>query len=87
MLNETFDKVLEQVKILSPDEQYRLQRALEEILNQHEATKKMKAFHQALLTSGLVKTIKKPRRTSTGERELIRVQGKPVSETIIEERR
>ena len=47
----------------------------------------MKAFHQALLSSGLVKTIKEPRFTSTDEHKLIRVQGKPVSETIIDERR
>ena len=46
----------------------------------------MKAFHQALLSSGLVKTIKKPRFTSTDEHKLIRVRGKPVSETIIDER-
>jgi hypothetical protein len=87
MLNERFDQVLEQVKTLSPNEQRRLQGVLDEILNQQEETRKMKAFHQALLASGLVKTIKTPSLTSTGERKLIRVQGKPVSETIIEERR
>ena len=87
MLNEAFDKVLEQVKTLSPDEQRRLHGALDETLNQQEETQKMKAFHQALLASGLIKTLKKPSLTSTGERKLIRVQGKPVSETIIEERR
>jgi len=52
-----------------------------------QETKKMKAFHQALLSSGLVKTIKKPRFTSTDEHKLIPVQGKPVWETIIDERR
>ena len=87
MLNEAFDKVLEQVKALSADEQRRLQEALDEMLNQQQKIKKMKAFHQALLSSGLVKTIKKPRFTSTDEHKLIRVQGKPVSETIIDERR
>jgi len=87
MLNKTFDKVLEQVKILSPDEQRRLQGILDDMLNQQEEAKKVKAFHQALLASGLVKTLKKPRRISAGERKLIRAQGKPVSETIIEERR
>ena len=35
MLNEGFDKVLEQVKALSADEQRRLQGRLDEMLNQH----------------------------------------------------
>ena len=47
----------------------------------------MKALHQALLSSGLVHTIKRPRFTSTDEHKLIRVQGKPASETIIDERK
>ena len=75
------------MEALSADEQRRLQGRLDEMLNQQQETKKMKAFHQALLSSGLVKTIKKPRFTFTDEHKLIRVQGKPVSETIIDERR
>lgn len=48
---------------------------------------KEKAFEQAVLASGLMKRIPPPRDPKTADRPLITVQGKPVSETIIEERR
>ncbi|MBP0028840.1 hypothetical protein [Roseofilum sp. Guam] len=39
------------------------------------------------LRTNLVKQIKQPSAISIGERSLFRVKGKPVSETILEERR
>jgi hypothetical protein len=48
---------------------------------------KEKAFEQAVLASGLMKRIPPPRDPKTAGRPLITVYGKPVSETIIEERR
>jgi len=52
-----------------------------------EETAKRETFHQARLASGLVKQLKQPSDSRPTERRLIQVQGKPVSETIIEERR
>jgi len=43
--------------------------------------------HQALLQAGLIKEIKPRHRQSKLDRPLIPIQGKPLSETIIEERR
>ncbi|MGI4792403.1 MAG: hypothetical protein ACRYFS_26550 [Janthinobacterium lividum] len=54
---------------------------------QMEETEKEKLFEQSLLASGLVKRLAPPRDPRTADRPLIEVQGKPVSETIIEERR
>ena len=48
---------------------------------------KRRLFHAALLASGLVKEIKPPPLAGRSQRRLIQVQGKPVSQTIIEERR
>jgi hypothetical protein len=48
---------------------------------------KRETFHQALLASGLVKQIRPPRLDRDAQRRLIEVQGPPVSETIIAERR
>jgi hypothetical protein len=45
------------------------------------------AFHQALLGSGLVRQIKTYSSRSQIKRQLIRVQGHPISMTIVEERR
>ena len=51
-----------------------------------EESIKQAAFHQALIDSGLVKQIKHPTYEAISERQLIYVEGIPVSETIIEER-
>lgn len=43
--------------------------------------------HQSLLASGLVKRIARRTEPDTSERRLVEVQGEPVSETILRERR
>jgi len=84
MLTQEF---IEEVSTLSPDEQRQLRKLLDEKLAQRDEAAKMDAFRQALLVAGLVKTIKTPRVTNTADRKLIQVTGKPLSQTIIEERR
>jgi hypothetical protein len=60
----------------------------EEILqNLKEEADKQAVFHQSLLDAGLVKQIKRPSSQPITERRLIEIEGKPISETIIEERR
>ena len=75
-------EIAEAIKTLSPTDRHHLRRLLKE---QDEADK-LKVFHQVLLSQGLVKEVKRPRATATIERQLIEIEGKPVSETIIEER-
>ena len=48
---------------------------------------KERLWEQAMLDSGFVNRIPPPRDPSKADRLLIKVLGKPVSETIIEERR
>ena len=45
-----------------------------------------RAFHQALPASGLIKQIKTPSQANGAERQLVQVEGPPLSQTIIEER-
>ena len=52
-----------------------------------EEAEKDKAFDEALLASGLITHIPPPRDPSQADRPRIAVQGEPVSETIIRERR
>jgi hypothetical protein len=52
-----------------------------------EQDAKIKAFHEALLASGLVTNFKTPRAGIDRLYQPIEVKGKPLSETIIEERR
>ena len=75
-------EIAEAIKTLSPTDRYRLR----ELLTDQDEVDKLAAFHQILLSQGLVKEFKKPNGTTTTERQLIEIKGKPVSETIIEER-
>ena len=74
--------IAEAIKTLSSSDRHHLLKLLKE---QDEADK-LEVFHQVLLSRGLVKEVKKPHVTATIERQLIEVKGKPVSETIIEDR-
>lgn len=80
----TLNEILHELESLKPEELQQLHQAIQQRL-EVEATQK-NTFHQALLKSGLVKEIKQPFNSQNNQRKLIEVQGKPVSETIIEER-
>ena len=75
-------EIIETIKTLSPTDRYHLRKLLKE----QEEADKLAVFHQVLLSQGLVKEVKKSHGTATIERQLIEIKGKPVSETIIEER-
>ena len=75
-------EIVETIKTLSPTDRYHLR----ELLKEQDEADKLAVFHQTLLSQGLVKEVKKSPCTATTERQLIEIKGKPVSETIIEER-
>lgn len=83
ILNQIFN----QLEMLELFELHQLNRAIHKYLTEKQATTQQAKFYQALLTSGLVKKINHLSYSQLAERQLIQVQGKPVSETIIEERR
>ena len=87
MAIETLNQILNQLKTLEIEEIEQLNQIIQKYLADQEATFKQKAFHQALMDSGLVKQINYPTYERITERRLINYEGKPVSETIIEERR
>lgn len=87
MAQATLYQILDQLPTLEPEELRQLNQVVQEHLAPHEEAWKREAFHQALLASGLVKQIKPTRCKEDSQRRLIEVQGKPISETIIEERR
>ena len=76
-------EIAEAIKTLSPTDRCHLRNLLKE----QDAADKLEVFHQVLLSKGLVKEVKKPLVTATTERQLIEIKGKPISETIIEERK
>ena len=87
MAHSTLYQILDQLSTLEPEELRQLGQAVQAHLTPQAETQKREAFHQALLTSGLVKQIKPQRECESPQRRFIEVQGKPVSETILEERR
>ena len=87
MAKATLDRIVEEIKTLAPDEQWQLREMLDAMMVSAGKEDKRKALHQALRAAGLVTQVRQPRATDTPHRRRIEVQGKPVSETIIEERR
>ncbi len=87
MAQATLHLVLDQIKTLNPDELRQVSQAVQERLDVREESRRHWQFYQALISSGLVRQLRKPAATSSPQRRLIAVQGEPVSQTIIEERR
>lgn len=89
MASVNFDKVLEQVKALSTDEQQQLRALLDTLLAPPSSPLTEDEFERMLVTAGLL-SVPKPHDFGIEQYRQYRpvaVQGKPVSETLIEERR
>ncbi len=86
MAQTTLEQILDQLETLEPQELQKLSQVVQEYLTPGEETARVSAFHKSLLASGLVRQIKRPFFKQT-ERQLIQIQGSPLSGTIIEERR
>ena len=80
-MSQTLQMMLEEIKNLSPDELTQLHHRLK---NWFSPLHK-EVFLEKLKEAGLLSEIKKPAHQSSTER--VSVEGKPVSQTIIEERR
>jgi len=87
MAKATLDRIIKEIKTLAPDERRQLCEMLGALMVLAEEEDKRKTLHQALRAAGLITQVRQPRATDTPHRRRIEVQGKPVSETIIEERR
>ena len=78
---------MKESKLLPPDEQRQLCEMLKALMVPAEEADRRQALHQALRAAGLVTQVRQPRASDIPHRRRIEVQGQPVSETIIEERR
>jgi hypothetical protein len=87
MAKTTLARIVEEIKTLATDEQWQLRDILDTMLRPAEEDAKHQALHQALRAAGLITQGRQPRGVDISPRRRINVQGKPVSETIIEERR
>nr|WP_290223871.1 hypothetical protein [Trichocoleus desertorum] len=87
MSQAVLQQILEQLQTLKPSELRQLNVAVQSYLAGKEAAAKRAAFHQSLVVSGLVRQIKLPTSKRKTLQHLIQVQGEPISQKIVEERR
>ena len=87
MARATLIQTLEMIEALDSEELRQVQQAVEERLRQQGKTPAHATFHQALLAAGLVKRIKTPPPHRAEERPPVAIRGKPLSQTVREERR
>ena len=80
-------RVLSELPVLNQHELRQVQRAVQARLAPQREVQKRRAFYHALRASGLVRQIKAHPANNDVQRQLVKVQGPPVSQTIIEERR
>ena len=87
MAEAVLQRVLSEIPVLDQHELRQVQQAVQARLAPQSQAQKRRAFHDALRASGLVKQIKVHPTNDNVQRQLVQVQGPPVSQTIIEERR
>jgi oligoendopeptidase F len=87
-MSANLERVVNEAKSLTADELRKLRDSVDEMLNSRPKMSEDE-FEQYLLAKGVITSI--PTRDIDAEeyrkRKLIQVEGKPVSETLIEERR
>ncbi len=89
MSTSNLDRIVEEVKALTPDEQRSLRELIDELLVNNATNMTEQEFERHLLNKGIISRIPARIRDKTfyANRKPVEVQGKPVSEIIIEERR
>ena len=89
IVSPNLDRVFEEAKTLTPDEQKSLRNLIDELLATTAPRVTEDEFEQHLLKKGIISRIPPRIRDASfyAERKLIEVEGKPLSEIIIEERR
>jgi hypothetical protein len=89
MADTTMEEILEAVRALKRDEQAVVRAQLDALLAEPAAGSPEERVERALFERGLLSEIKEPivDLSPYRSRRLVEVQGKPLSETIVEDRR
>jgi hypothetical protein len=89
MAMTALSRMLDEVKRLTPDEQRQLREAIDRLLSPPSAPPTEEQFERELVESGILDELPPPAGASEPVRKWkpIDVKGKPLSETIIEDRR
>jgi len=89
MTTTSFDRLFEEVKALTPEEQKSLRDLVDELLTTSAHQMNLDEVEQHMLEKGIISRIPPRIRDASfyANRKPVEVEGKPVSEIIIEERR
>jgi len=87
MTQATLVKLISQLEVLEIDELQKLSQAIKVRLDTVDESDKLAGFYSSLLTSGLVSHVKQIHLQQQPRLSLIAIQGNPISQTIIEDRR
>jgi hypothetical protein len=87
MAQPVLQQILNQIATLSPAELLQVNEVVKERLIPHDVGRARRALYSSLLNAGLLQQIKQRSSSATVRRHLAQVEGQPVSQTIIEERR
>ena len=89
MSTALLEKVIQEIKLLAPAEQIKVRELLDDILPSAKKPPSREEYEKYLLAKGVISHIP-TRQPPSPERQAfrpIKVEGQPISETIIEERR
>ena len=87
MTQATLVKIISQLDVLEIEELQKLSQAIKARLNVVDESDKLAGFYSALLSSGLVSHLKPTYSQQQPRLSSIAIQGDPLSQTIIENRR
>jgi hypothetical protein len=87
MTQATLVKLINQLEVLEIEELQKLSQAINVRLKTVDESNKLAGFYSSLLTSGLVSHVKPIYSERKTRLPLISIQGNPISQTIIEDRR
>ncbi len=87
MTQATLFNLINQLELLDLEELQTLSQVIQVRLNTVNQFDNLAKFHDALLASGLGRQLKPVKTQLPAQRTLIKIKEKPISETIIEERR
>jgi hypothetical protein len=87
MAQTALDRVLDDIKTLRPEELAEVRRAIEGLTEPESKEAERERALRVLERSGLVKQVKRPPTGGRRDRAPVPIAGRPLSETIIEERR
>jgi len=87
MTQATLVKLISQLEVLEIEELQKLSQAIKVRLSKVDESDKLAGFYSSLLTSGLVSHIKPIHLEQQSRLSSTAIQGDPISQTIIEDRR